>query len=84
MEEKEGQPGSGSSRRKRPVTDLKMWLQFFAIHVGVLSAKHPEAVPELVSYVMAIIWASEDYAGLAWVRYDAAYRRQASVNNSQG
>ena len=80
LEEKEGQPGSGSSRRKRPVTDLKTWLQCFAIYVGVLSAKHPEAVPELMSYMVAIIRASEDYAGLAWVRYDAAYRRQAAAN----
>ena len=47
LEEKEEQSGSSSSRRKRPVTDL--------IYVGMLLAKHPEAVPELVSYMVAII-----------------------------
>ena len=83
LEEKEGQPGSGSSRRKRPVSDLKSWLQCFAIYVGVLSAKHPEAVPELMSYMVAIIRASEDYAGLAWVCYDAAYQRQVAANNNR-
>ena len=55
LEEKEGQYGSSSSRRKRPVTDLKTWLQCFAIYVGMLLAKRPEAVPELVSYMVAII-----------------------------
>ena len=63
--------------------DLKTWLQCFAIYVGVLSAKHPEAVPELMSYMVAIIRASEEYAGLAWVRYDAAHRRQAAANNNR-
>ena len=49
----------------------------------LLSAKHPEAVPELMSYMVAIIWASEDYVNLAWVLYDAAYWHQATANNNR-
>ena len=33
--------------------------------------------------MVAIIRVSEDYAGLAWVRYDAAYRRPAAANNNR-
>ena len=53
------------------------------MYVGVMSIKHPEAVPELMSYVVAIIRASEDYAGLAWVRYDAAYRQLMKTEHGQ-
>lgn len=59
-----------------------MWLQCFTIYVGVMLSKHPEAVPELMSYMVSIVRASEDYDGLAWVRYDAAYRRQAAANRN--
>ena len=61
------------------MTELKTWLQGFAIYVAVMSGKHPGAVPQLMSYMVSIIRAAEDYAGLAWVRYDAAYRRQAAA-----
>ncbi len=47
-----------------------------------MAAKHPEAVPELMSYMVSIIRASEDYDGLTWVRYDAAYRRQVVANRN--
>ena len=50
----------------------------------LLLPKHPEAVSELTSYMVAIVWASEDYAGLAWVCYNnAAYRCQAAANNNR-
>ena len=49
-DEKEGGQAS-SARHKRPVTELKMWLQCFAIYVAVISGKHPEVVPKLMSYM---------------------------------
>ena len=51
---------TSNSRRKRPVTELNTWLQCFAIYVGVIAAKHPGAVPELMSYMVAIIRVCED------------------------
>ena len=83
LEEKGSQTqAAGISRRKRPVTELKAWLQCFAIYVAVISGRHPEPVPELMLY-MAIVRALEDYTGLAWVCYDAAYRRQAAANGNR-
>ncbi len=55
------------------MTELNTWMQCFAVYVGVMATRHPEAVPELMAYMVAIIRASEDYSGLAWVHYDAAY-----------
>ena len=82
-EDKEMSQKAGTSRCKRPVTELNAWLQCFAVYVAVLSAKHPEAIPELLAYMVAIIRACEDFAGLAWVRYDSAYRRQAAASGNR-
>ena len=37
----------------------------------------------MMAYMVSIIRASEDYAGSAWVQYDAAYRRQAATNGNR-
>ncbi len=41
--------------------------------------QHPSRIPELIAYQATIVRASQDYAGLAWVRYDSAFRRQAAL-----
>ena len=65
--------------KKQPVTDILTWLQCFGIYVGVLAKQYPEAVSELMAYMVVIIKASQRYAGLAWVNYDTLYRRQAAA-----
>ena len=44
-DEKESSQLVGSSRYRRPVAELRSWLQCFAIYAVVISSKHPEAVP---------------------------------------
>ena len=56
-------------RRKKPVTELRTWVQCFAIYVGVVSLKHPEVIADMMAYMVMIVKAAEEYAGLAWVRY---------------
>ena len=46
--------------------------------VGVLSQKYPHMVPELMAYQATIVKCSRDFEGLAWARYDWAYRRQVA------
>ena len=36
-------------------------------------------VPELMAYMISILRASQEYEGLAWATYDAAYHRQAAA-----
>ena len=64
-----------SSAKKR-VQDINVWLQ---CNVGVMATKSPEMVPELMAYMISILRASQEYEGLAWATYDAAYRRQAAA-----
>jgi hypothetical protein len=37
------------ARKLRPVTDLSMWLQCFAIYCGTSGIQDPEATPELMA-----------------------------------
>ena len=72
------------ARRTRRVTDIATWIQCYASYVGVLSGTSPEAVPELMAYLVHIVRVSQDFGGMAWVNYDMAFRRQAaSTGNRQ-
>ena len=66
-------------RHSRKVTDIFTWLQCFCSFVGVRAQPNPELVPELMAYMTTIVRVSQDYPGLAWVQYDAAFRRQAAL-----
>ena len=81
----EGAAGSSMAltRRKRQVTDVNTWVQCFAVYSSVLSRKHPEVVPELLAYMVSIMKAGSEYAGLAWAQYDSAYRRQAASTGNR-
>jgi len=71
------------ARRSRKVTDIFSWLQCYATYASVLGPQYPEAIPELLAYMASIIRVSQDYSGLAWVRYDAAFRRQAALTGNR-
>lgn len=76
-------PKAPASRRKRAVTDIASWTQCFATYTSVMSTAHPKAVPELLAYLIFILRASQDYGGVAWVTYDAAFRRQAFITGNR-
>ena len=71
------------SHRSWSVTDILTWLQCFGTYVGVLAPSQPDLVPELMSYMSLIIRVSQEYSGLAWVRYDSAFRRQAALTGNK-
>ena len=48
----------------------------------MLAGQSPGDIPELLAYMVTITRVSQDYAGLAWVRYDAAFRRQAAITGN--
>ena len=66
---------------KRPVTDILTWVQCFGVYVGILDKQFPDTVPELMSYMIAIIKASRDYEGLAWVNYYTLYCHRVAATN---
>ena len=73
---------SRAKGRKR-VQEIGVWLQCFAVFVGVVVKFVPEVVPGLMAYMVSIIRASQEYEGAAWVAYDAAFRRQAAATGQR-
>ena len=61
------------------VQEIGVWLQCFAVFVGVVAKFVPEVVPGFMAYMVSIIRASQEYEGAAWVAYDAAFRWQAAA-----
>ena len=72
-----------TARRPRKVTEITSWVQCFASYVGVLAGPSPEAVPELMAYLIHIVRVSQDFGGMAWVNYDMAFRRQAATTGNR-
>ena len=77
-EELDGKPGA-KNRRNRKIIDIMSWLKCFSTYVAVRAPLAPQLIPEFMAYMATIIQVSQDYVGLAWVRYDAAFRRQAAL-----
>jgi hypothetical protein len=70
------------ARRSRKVTDIFTWIQCYGTYVAVRATGAPEMIPEMMAYQTTIARVSQDYAGLAWMRYDAAFRRQAALTGN--
>ena len=70
------------ARRSRKVTDIHTWVQCFSTYVATRATHAPQLIPELMAYLATIVRVSQDYSGLAWVRYDAAFRRQAALTGN--
>eukprot|EP00731_Ephydatia_muelleri_P006555 Em0003g803a len=73
----------GVVRRRRQITDVDTWVQCFAVYIGAMSHKYPEAVPELLAYMILIVRSSREFAELTWARYDTEYRRHAANSGNR-
>ena len=79
----DGEPSRDNKPRKiRKVMDIFTWLQCFGAYVSVRATQAPHLIPEFMAYMATIVRVSQDYSGLAWVRYDAAFHRQAALTNN--
>ena len=61
----------GVVRRWQQVTEVNTWVQCFAVYIGVMWHKFPEAVPELLAYMILIVRSKPGVCrtGLGTVRY---------------
>ena len=75
-EEEVASQRSARSRGRKRTQEIHVWLQCFALYAAVAAVK---CLAEMMAYMIQIIWASQEYEGLAWFAYDEAYRRQAAV-----
>lgn len=69
-------------RRSRKVVDIHTWVQCFWTYVATWALQAPQLIPELMAYLATIVRVSQDYTGLAWVRYDTAFHRQAALTGN--
>ena len=51
--------------------------------MAVLALTEPHVASELMAYMGLIVRVSHDYEGLEWVRYDAAFKRQAALTQNK-
>ena len=70
-------------RRRKKVTDITSWLQCYGLYVSVLASHCPEAIPELMAYMITVLRVSQDFEGSSWVTYDSAFRRQAEATGDR-
>ena len=71
------------ARKRRQVDDINVWLQCFISYVSVMSRRFPAEVVELLAYMAHIHKTSQEFAGKAWVEYDATFRRQAASSGNR-
>ena len=70
-------------RRPQQVTDIFTWIHCYTSYVSVLASRYQGVVPQLMAYLVTITRVSQDFSGLARVRYDAAFRRQAAITGNR-
>ena len=71
------EPKRPPPRRPHQVSDIISWIHCYASCVSVLASRYGD-VP-LMAYLVTITRVSQDYTGLAWVRYGSSFRRQAAI-----
>ena len=76
-------PGMEVTRAaKKSIEDILTWVQCFTTVVAILSTKFPEAVPDLMAYMLSIIWAYQEYEHPKWCNYDEAFRDKAATTGN--
>ena len=64
------------------VTDILLWIEYYASMVVVLSSGFPQKTPELMAYQKTIVTAYRSFSGDGWVTYDSCYRSKAAITKS--
>ena len=77
-------PGLEVARpRKKPIESITQWIRCFAVYVAVLATEFPDAVPDLLAYMLAIMRAQAEYEEPAWRLYDEAFRDKAASTGNR-
>lgn len=64
---------AGTTKKRKPITNIFTWLQGYVSLVGTLSIRYPAMVPKFMAYQSTIIKCHKDFEGLGWVQYDRTF-----------
>ena len=53
------------AKGKKRVQYINVWLQCYALYVGLKAQTNPKLIPELMAYQISILQASQEYEGAA-------------------
>ena len=62
--------------KKKPITDILIWVQCFASYVAVLAQSFPAHTPQFMPYLATIVRCHHRFEGLRWVFYDTDVEQQ--------
>ena len=65
--------------KKKAISNILEWVQYFAIYVSVIAIKEPQRTPDLLCYMNFIIEAHREYSGDAWQGYNRRFRQRAAM-----
>ena len=67
-------PGLEVARAKRKaVEDVWTWTMCFTMCIAVVGKKHPDMVPEMLAYMLHILWAHREYEEPTWHGYNVPF-----------
>jgi len=69
--------------KKHKVDSITEWVKVFAIiYMAAMWKQYPEAMPEMIAYLLLIVNASDQYDGLYWRAYDTHYWVNAAATGN--
>ena len=69
--------------RKRPISNIVVWVQCFARYSAAMAGKFPEAMPGFVSHLVTVLKAFSEVEGTAWRDYDIAFREKMAATGNR-
>ena len=65
--------------KKRRVTGILEWVQYYCIYTAVILAKYPERNQDMLGYMALIVEACMEYEGDSWLGYDCRFRQMVTA-----
>ena len=60
-------------QQRKVSPDLGVWVQWYAIYMGIICSRHPDWLPDLLGYLCQICHASEHYRWPSWVVFGQTF-----------
>ena len=72
-----------SQTRKKPVSNIILWVQCFARYTAAMAKHFPECTPGFMSHMLTVMKAFREVEDPAWWLYDEAYREKMASTGTR-